>query len=356
MKIIAVVDNKAWCWTTTAKDVAHILPQHDFEFVPAREYRPDMEADLVWVRGYERSIRHKPTCPWLWTMTTGGKRLAKRLAENRGSRFVICQCRMAYDEMSARGYTAWMVPNGVNTALFGLGDRQHSKKVVGFAGNITGERNQLKGYGVAEEGARLAQMTLATTTSEIPIPHAKMPDWYHRLFAYCQPSESEGCSNSVMEAMACGLPCLIVEGVGYHGEVCRDGIKHEDGEVVFVRRDDHHIASRLRLLAANPYLYERVSHNARAFAEVHGWRHIARKMNEVFEAVASMPAEDCEKKVTPAEAVAEEQAAEQSVFRQYIAIRSIKVEGKTYEAGQMIQDIPHSMVAGMLKSRLIREA
>lgn len=61
---------------------------------------------------------------------------------------------------------------------------------------------------------------------------------------FCQPSRSEGMSNALLEAMACGLPC-VATAVGGTPEVLEDG---RTGYTV--ASEDHHAAAAriLRLL------------------------------------------------------------------------------------------------------------
>jgi glycosyltransferase involved in cell wall biosynthesis len=366
MNITAIIDNKGWCWTTTARDLSHALPEHQFKFVAARQYRPSPDDEFVWCRGYARSIRyhHQPEVPWCWTMTTGGKALEQRMAENGGSRFVICQCRQAFDAMTDKGYKAFLVPNGVNTVMFKPGaPKKKQRRKVGFAGNVTGSRNELKGFGLIGEACNKAGIPFVNTTSEKPLSHMKMAEWYQSLWLYAQPSESEGCSNSVMEAMACGLPVLICEGVGYHGEVCRDGIEYGDGQVVFVKRDPADISEKISLLLENPYLHQRISRNARAFAELHGWKHMARRMNDAFALVAKSWNGEEEKPLAlhatnhPSPKPVSHPAPKQAVSqKRYAVIRPTMVFGQMYSIGEEVEGLVQELADKLVSAGQIRPA
>jgi len=41
------------------------------------------------------------------------------------------------------------------------------------------------------------------------VSQTNLPDWYHRADLYISPSHVDGSSVSLMEALACGLPCLV---------------------------------------------------------------------------------------------------------------------------------------------------
>lgn len=56
-----------------------------------------------------------------------------------------------------------------------------------------------------------------------PLPPGEVPRWLRSLDALALPSLSEGCPNLLMEAMACGLPC-VATAVGAVPELMADGV------------------------------------------------------------------------------------------------------------------------------------
>jgi L-malate glycosyltransferase len=80
--------------------------------------------------------------------------------------------------------------------------------------------------------------------------------------AFCLPSRSEGLSNALLEAMACGLPCVATS-VGGNPEVLSDGI---DGYLVAAERPDL-LASALMKVLRNNELKSQIAKAARHTVE-----------------------------------------------------------------------------------------
>jgi glycosyltransferase involved in cell wall biosynthesis len=79
-----------------------------------------------------------------------------------------------------------------------------------------GQREQLDFW------ARETGMAQALRLIE-PGDHARVINWLRTLDAFALPSLSEGCPNILMEAMACGLPCVATR-VGACPELMEDGV------------------------------------------------------------------------------------------------------------------------------------
>ncbi len=68
--------------------------------------------------------------------------------------------------------------------------------------------------GGGSQGARIRQIllnggALGRVSFGGQVPQTELPRWYHRADVYISPSHVDGSSVSLMEALACGLPCLV---------------------------------------------------------------------------------------------------------------------------------------------------
>lgn len=90
----------------------------------------------------------------------------------------------------------------------------------------------------------------------------EVANWLNAFDAFVLPSLSEGMSNTVLEAMATGLP-VIATRVGSNPDIIEDGTSG----ILFEPRDAAALAGHLRALAASPELRRRLGLQARARVE-----------------------------------------------------------------------------------------
>ncbi|HUV64902.1 MAG TPA: glycosyltransferase family 4 protein [Sedimentisphaerales bacterium] len=188
-----------------------------------------------------------------------------------------------------------VIPNGVDLDHFKPGpshpDRPERPFTIGFAGNIDGMGGPYKGWkhfiqaqvDLSIDGV-LSKYVLYRHNQ---IAHDDMPEqFYHQIDALILPSQGEGCSNVVTEALACGVPVIMTK-TGFHGERLTD---YEN--VVYITRDLEtespettvQICNAVRRLMHEPELYRRLAQNSRAFAVAHhDVRDIAAQYDAVFQ-------------------------------------------------------------------------
>ena len=104
--------------------------------------------------------------------------------------------------------------------------------------------------------------------------------FYHQIECLILPTIGEGCSNVVMEALACGVPVLITK-VGYHGEMLED-----KKNCIFIERDANDIEKKVMMLKNDPALRISLAENGRVFAEKHhDITEIAKEYDRIFKLV-----------------------------------------------------------------------
>lgn len=116
------------------------------------------------------------------------------------------------------------------------------------------------GEGPREGFLRAEASRLGTSDRVLWIGSTREPfSYYQAADVFALPSRFEGTPNVVIEAMACGLPCVVTDSSGGALEL----VTHEESGLV-VPADDHvALASALRRLATEPSLRDRLGRAAK---------------------------------------------------------------------------------------------
>lgn len=134
--------------------------------------------------------------------------------------------------------------------------------------------------------ARVAELGLDDAVS-LPgtVAYDDVPGVYHRGDVFVSPTYAEGFSNTILEAMASGLPVVSCNAIGVT-DCVRDG----DNGVLVEPGDVEGLTAALERVLADEPLRGRLA--ATALAEVHeryAWSRVAREIAGVYAAVADRP-------------------------------------------------------------------
>lgn len=89
-------------------------------------------------------------------------------------------------------------------------------------------------------------------------------EWYPKFDIYVNSSFSEGMSNTVLEAMACGLPVVATDVAGH-----RDWLVEDDNALFFISDDPEDLASKLASYALDTRRRQQVGEVNRMYIEKH---------------------------------------------------------------------------------------
>jgi glycosyltransferase involved in cell wall biosynthesis len=112
-----------------------------------------------------------------------------------------------------------------------------------------------------------------------------LPRWYHMADIYISPSHVDGTSISLLEGLACGMPCLVSDIPG-NTEWIEDGVNgwlFRDGDV-----DD--LAEKILFAVKNRKSFKKIGEEARKTAEQKAdWKTNFGKLLEAYDIVAKEP-------------------------------------------------------------------
>lgn len=109
------------------------------------------------------------------------------------------------------------------------------------------------------------------------IQHDKLLSFYQVADIFCLPSHNEGMSNSLLEALAAGMP-LLATVTGGTEELLTDGVNG-----YFIKmRSAQDIAEKIEVLAFNQELLKRFAAASRKRAEEMSWKNVATQYVDVY--------------------------------------------------------------------------
>lgn len=281
MKIVSIefVDN--WSWGLVFKSFGKIESERVFYEQGGNVQEADGDVNLVQNITLLKLIRNK----FKSVCRLGGPRNFEEPPENVDlMRQGMAKCfalvatnRKLYNIAKEVNSNAHLIPNGLDLEVW-----KPRKFRVGFSGNISTDiYREYKGYDLVREACdSLGYEMIEALYKSSQIPHDEMRErFYDRIDCLVHPSRGEGCSNTVMEALACGVPVICTRECGYHGEMLEHGTN-----VLFCERTVESIIDNIKLLAADPSKREILSVNGRRFAETHhNVKEIAAKYMAIIE-------------------------------------------------------------------------
>ena len=204
-----------------------------------------------------------------------------------------CFCLVAtnkklYDIASSIHDNVYLIPNGIDLVEWGR-VKQTNKKTftVGFCGNIiTPQYREYKGFDWVKEACEDMGIELKTALyKNEQIPHDEMREkFYSKIDCIVHPTLGEGCSNTLMEACACGIPIITTKAAGFHGEMMKQG-----KDVLFCERSTASIKKAILRVKKSKGLKKKLATGSRAFAVKH---HDVNVIVEEYEKIFK----DCVKK------------------------------------------------------------
>jgi glycosyltransferase involved in cell wall biosynthesis len=148
------------------------------------------------------------------------------------------------------------------------------KRDIDFVCSIVGEgpyRSSLEK--MVEEYALREKVTFKGNVSQEKVVHL-----LQKAHIYILPSYAEALPLSLLEALACGLPCVVTD-IGLP-------IKHEETGLIIPPSDPVAIAQAIIRLSADPVLMTRLGRNAREYAvSNHSSEKWARKISQICESL-----------------------------------------------------------------------
>lgn len=208
---------------------------------------------------YHLSIQRQETLLERWTW----RRKRKFYALNE-MQFVTCSQWLSDEARHSKlmeQLSVKSIPNPIDTNIFAPQQtRKSGRRILFVAQNVN---NPMKGMSYLEEAVKMLKdkeaVEMIALGRDIPYINNEedMAMLYNSVDAFVLPSLSENLPNTIMEAMACGIPCVAF-GVGGIPEM----IDHKENGYVARYKNSQDLADGIRYVL-NPDNHERLSNAAR---------------------------------------------------------------------------------------------
>ena len=117
---------------------------------------------------------------------------------------------------------------------------------------------------------------LADTISQTDLPH-----WYHRADLYISPSHVDGSSVSLMEALACGIPCLVSD-----IPANKEWVVEDENGWLFRDGDANHLAEKILAAISQREKLPEIGRSSRRSAEMRAdWKKNAEALMNVYRSI-----------------------------------------------------------------------
>lgn len=176
-----------------------------------------------------------------------------------------------------------LIPNGLDLNKWVLLNKKFNQNpVIGFVGNVSNSLYlKYKGYDILSSAVQKLGLNLISARfGSNQIQHDRMQEeFYSKIDILVHPTSGEGCSNTIMEALASGIPVITTRLAGFHGEFLED-----KKNVIFIEKTEKGIIDGINLLKDDPGLMNSLKLNGRKFAyKFHDIDYIANRYKKVID-------------------------------------------------------------------------
>lgn len=198
-----------------------------------------------------------------------------------------------YNKYSEDKKPSMVISDGVDLELFKVSNKEKydniSNRVVkiGWTGNskfLDEKDDDLKGLqkiikpAIIELQAEGYKIELDAADRNIKmIPHEEMPGYYNNIDIYVCASRTEGTPNTVLEAMACGVPIISTD-VG----IVPEALGEKQKEYI-IKRDKDELKEKIKQLISNPERLKELSEENLVQIQEWSWDKKALQFKKFFD-------------------------------------------------------------------------